>query len=162
MPYEGHNLDAQRINDFEENSQNYHWRIFWDSIFDHPIVGAKKPYTRFEAWHWIIHNTWREEKKTSKLITMGTGERSIKFGYGQLIGSDRFLSKAWGWSGTKVRTFLKSLESDSMIVQNQKQQINVITIRNFYEYQNPTNIKKSSREAAEKQTTTGKQVNRVL
>jgi hypothetical protein len=113
---------------------------FERGILNHPQIGAKKPYSRFEAWTWLIFEAaWKPRR-------VGVHDRHgalsvVNLERGQLTFSLRFMAEAWGWSVKAVRSFLNLLERQSMI--GTKRGIakgtaqNVITLCNYERYQNP-------------------------
>jgi hypothetical protein len=128
-----------RIKDFKENYQKSHFRLIWDSIWNHEYLAFDKPYCRGVAWLWLIKEAYRGEQPRQKAIEFGGKVRIIPQEYGQVIASQRFMAEAFEWSTTKVRTYLRHLSNTfpPTISVKQNQQINVITICNFRQYQNP-------------------------
>ena len=125
--------------------------LFYRSTFDHTVTGAKKPFSRFEAWLWMLSEACRKEEGREILRDFGGKSRLIFEPYGALTHSSRFMAEAFGWSQKKVYTFLENLKITEMITSKQIQQITQINICNFYTYQNPSKTKGISRESAENQ-----------
>ena len=99
-------------------------------ILDHPIVGARKPLTRHDAWEWLLFETaWKSRKYA------GTCSIVVDLERGQLAHSTRYMSKAWGWPETTVRRFLSRLKTGAMIGAATGAGITVITICNYDAYQ---------------------------
>ena len=109
------------------------WIKFYRELLDHPLVGFKKPYSKAEAWIWMLSQSRFEDTKEYR--DFGGKERLIDMPRGTLTHSIRFMSKAFGWSTSKLINFLKTLENDSQITQKTIQQITQITICNYNSYQ---------------------------
>ena len=109
------------------------WIRFYRELIEHPLVGFKKPYSKAEAWIWMLSQARFEDTKEYR--DFGGKERLIDMPRGTLTHSIRFMSKAFGWSTSKLINFLKILENDSQITQKPIQQITQITICNYNAYQ---------------------------
>ena len=97
---------------------------------DHPLF-AREPYTRAQAWCWLIEMAaWKPTKKE-------IGGKTITLKRGQLSYSTRYMAKAWRWGGeAKVRRFLCVLvEWENIAVSTDAGQT-IITICNYNKYQN--------------------------
>ena len=88
---------------------------------------------------------------TEEYRDFGGKERLIEMPRGTLTHSIRFMSKAFGWSTTKLIKFLKDLENDESIVQKPIQQITQITICNYDLYQDTETQKSNGKKTARKQ-----------
>lgn len=103
------------------------------SVFDHDLF-AREPFSRRDAWLWLIGAAvWQP---TRVMVRSGQASEFINLERGQLSHSDRFLAEKWKWSRTAVRTFLRLLQTEQMILQKQDRLQNLITICNYDEYQN--------------------------
>jgi hypothetical protein len=102
-------------------------------VFDHPAF-KKEPFTECQAWIWLLAQAaW---KPRCVRAVNGRTVEMINIDRGQLSCSRYFMQKALRWaSEKKVRTFLKRLETDAMIIQHTDAQQAVITIRNYDEFQ---------------------------
>jgi hypothetical protein len=102
-------------------------------ILDHHLVGARKPYSRLEAWQCLLlEAAWKRRRigfQTGRHLGMISLER------GQLSHSLRFLAKKWGWSVKRTKTFLVALENDHMITTQTDIGQTIITICNYNSYQ---------------------------
>lgn len=80
---------------------------------------------------------------------------------GQLAYSQLSLAKRWKWSRDKVRRFLKCLENDGDIIQQNSEVTTLITIVNYKEYQadNTTNDTTEKQQKNNKQDTYKKNKN---
>jgi len=127
--------------------------IFFRSLIEHKIIGFKTPYSKAEAWIWMVCEARFKDK--SEQINFGSGERQIKTPRGSFTHSLRFMAKAWGWSTHKVIRYLSCLESDLMLTQKRTQQITQISICNYDTYQNTQTQQRTqqgnSKETARKQ-----------
>lgn len=106
-------------------------------VLDHPIVGARKPYSRHEAWIWLLSEAaWKPR-------TYVAGNTVVELMRGQLVHSTRYIAKAWGWPETNVRRFLKRLETGAgtgaLISAQSGAGITIITICNYDRYQSSQN-----------------------
>ena len=106
-------------------------------VLDHPVVGARKPYSRLEAWEWLLlEAAWKPR-------TYLAGSTPVELQRGQIAHSTRYMAKAWGWPETSVRRFLKRLKTGAgtgaMIGATSGAGITVITICNYDRYQMPQN-----------------------
>jgi hypothetical protein len=79
------------------------------AIFDHPFFKTNRPFSRLEAWEWLINAaSWKPKGSRNKFGVIHT-ER------GQLAITRRALAAAWRWPKTNVDRFLKRLAADEMI-----------------------------------------------
>jgi hypothetical protein len=80
------------------------------AIFDHPLLKSKKPFSRLEAWQWLINAAgWVERGNRNKFGTIHT-ER------GQLCITRRELGVSWNWPKSNVDRFLRKLAQENMIL----------------------------------------------
>jgi hypothetical protein len=102
-------------------------------ILDHPVVGARKPYTRHDAWEWLLlEAAWKPRR-------CDAGGIVVELKRGQLVHSTRYIAKAWGWPETNVRRFLTRLKTGAMIGATTGAGITVLTVCNYEIYQTPHN-----------------------
>lgn len=99
-------------------------------LFEHRFWCEERVYSKFEAWIDLIQFARFEDEKRD------FGSKVIAIKRGQCLASTRFLSNRWGWSRTKVETFLKLLEDDKMIEKSHQKDIGqtFITICNYNSY----------------------------
>jgi len=98
-------------------------------IWDHPIFQSREPFSRREAWLWLISSaTWKAK-------SVFVDRKRVQLKRGQLAFSIRFLAEQWGWSKSSVGRFLDLLKSDTMIEAQAGQSITIITICKYDEYQ---------------------------
>lgn len=154
-PKKDQNKDDFTVSDFQENyDSGARFRLFWDSVIDHPYVGFSRPYDKTLAWFWMIFEARRKEQKGKEIQG-----KCIDIPPSSFIHSLRFMAKAFGWTEKKVRTFLNHLENLKMIERKLTQGLTQITICNFEDYQNPRRTLGRTEGESKAQTPTGKQVN---
>ncbi len=92
-------------------------------------VWEDKPFSKGQAWIDLLLSANHDDKKVvlgSELITVQKGS---------FITSIRKLCTNWGWSNTKVISFLKLLEQDKMITYFSDTKKTLVTIENYGLYQ---------------------------
>lgn len=78
-------------------------------IFGHPLFAGCKPYSRREAWLWMLSEAgWKDRQRDlgGQLVTLRRGE---------FAASVRYMAEAWGWSRSAVGRFLDRLKSEKMV-----------------------------------------------
>ncbi len=105
------------------------WVRVQTSIFDHELFQAE-PLTEREAWLWLIANAaWKATRHR-----VGTDMHEVPAG--SLFVTLRQLQTAWKWkSDYRVRSFLKLLEKEEMIVSQTNAGKTQVTICNYSHYQ---------------------------
>jgi hypothetical protein len=79
------------------------------SVWDHERLQDDAPFSRREAWLWLISEAaWRSERRSYCTY-------KVDLRRGQLAASERFLAEKWGWSRSAVRRFLQSLKRAAML-----------------------------------------------
>ena len=106
-------------------------RQIWNSW-----VWDEKPFSKGQAWIDLLLMANHEDRKV--LI----GNQLITVKRGSFVTSIRKLCDRWGWSNTKVRTFLSLLEQDGMIIVKSDAKKTTLTIVNYSDYQD-LNISKN-------------------
>jgi hypothetical protein len=97
-------------------------------IFDHPIF-AREPYTEREMWLWMLSSAAWADKR------IRVGRSFIELKRGQLGFSLRFLALKSQWTVSRIRRFLKRLESDAMVTVSATREATLIAICNYDRYQ---------------------------
>ncbi|CAN7172914.1 hypothetical protein [Rhizobium leguminosarum] len=125
------------------------WIRVQTSIFDHELFFGKE-FSELDAWLWLIAKAaWRD-------TTHRIGSVVIAVPIGSLFTTLRELQRAWRWgSDYRVRSFLKVLENERMIVTNSNAGKTQITICNYKRFQNPErteNADETQPETQEKRT----------
>lgn len=105
------------------------WVRVQTSIFDHELFQAE-PLTEREAWLWLIANAaWKATRHR-----IGSDMHEVPAG--SLFVTLRQLQAAWKWkSDYRVRSFLKLLEKEEMIVCKTNAGKTQVTICNYSHYQ---------------------------
>lgn len=119
------------------------WISLHRSIQKHWLFEEKRKFSRFEAWIDILLMVNHSDNKImhdGDLITVKRGQR---------ITSLRQLGERWSWSITKVDKYLKTLESDGMLVVKKDTKKTVLTVVNYDDYQDE-DLKKRHRKDSEK------------
>lgn len=119
------------------------WISLHRSIQKHWLFEEKRKFSRFEAWIDIllmVNHTDNKIMHDGDLITVKRGQR---------ITSLRQLGERWSWSITKVDKYLKTLESDGMLVVKKDTKKTVLTVVNYDDYQDG-DFKKRHRNDSEK------------
>lgn len=104
------------------------WVTIDRKIFDN-WIWKDKPFSKGQAWIDLIMLANHEDRK----ILLGSELITVK--RGSFITSELKLMERWGWSKTKVRTFLKMLENDSMLIKKSDNKKTTLTIVNYSNYQ---------------------------
>lgn len=104
------------------------WGKIHRSILDH-WLWSDKPFSKGQAWIDIIMLANHAEKK----VVLGNDLVNVE--RGSLITSELKLSDRWGWSKTKVRSFLDLLQNDNMIIKISDRKKTTINVVNYGIYQ---------------------------
>ena len=104
------------------------WIKLHRSIMDHPLYHAE-PFTRLQAWVDLLLMA-----NIDRRVMLVRGVR-IEVERGQVVRSKDYLAGRWRWSRSKVKRYLKLLEDEEMIVQQNTSLISKITIVNYDKFQ---------------------------
>ncbi len=124
------NTPGARKTDPEDSKINGYIAVH-RKIFQNPIIKPRRPFSKFEAWHWLMIRA----NYTNHRVPLGTEVIHAK--RGEVITSQKKLGLKFGWGNTKVRNFLKLLENDTMIVLKTTPSLTRITLSNYESYQIP-------------------------
>jgi len=119
----------------------------WRKIWDDPLFREGRKFSRFEAWVDMILMANGIEKE------MLCDGKPIVIKRGQVLTSELKLANRWGWSRTKVRSFLlilldnRKTSGKPRIKQQKDNKKSIITIINYGKY-NPL---KTAEKTSEKQ-----------
>ena len=104
------------------------WIQLHRQLLDHPLWTCET-FTRGQAWVDLLLLANHKDSFFYK--------RNIKISVkrGQLARSEVELADRWSWSRSKVRKFLKDLESEQQIVQQKSNVTQVVTIIKYEDYQ---------------------------
>ncbi|MCC7047183.1 MAG: hypothetical protein IT562_10760 [Alphaproteobacteria bacterium] len=98
-------------------------------IWEHDLLLEDAPFSRREAWLWIISEAaWRPHRRR----VMG---RTFDLERGQLVASLRFIASKWRWSEPRVRRFLAALISEQMVDAKTDAGVTVLTVCKYVHYQ---------------------------
>ena len=130
------------------------WIKLHRKFMTHWLYDTNEPYTKREAWIDILLQVNHSEQKVN------LGDQIIVCKTGDSLNSLDTWGKRWKWNKSKVRRFLKLLESDSMIVLKSERKTTRLSVCNYTTYQvernaNETQMKRK-RNANETQTTPNK------
>lgn len=92
-------------------------------------IWSKKTFSEGQAFVDLLLMANYKEKK------FRLGDEVVKADSGTIVTSKIKLSERWGWSKTKVTSFLKALESDDMITVISDHRKTTVSIVNFKAYQ---------------------------
>lgn len=107
---------------------NKGWISLYRSIQDH-WLWQEKPFSKAQAWLDLLLSANYQDKKIvfdSNLVEVKRGE---------FITSIRKLCERWGWSNSKVKKFLETLQLDGMITYKSDTKKTAINIVNYNVYQ---------------------------
>ena len=104
------------------------WIRIYRSLTEH-WIWSDKPFSKGQAWIDLLLLANHTERK----ITVGNEIVDLK--PGEFITSEVKLMERWGWGKTKVRTFLKQLENDNMIVKKPNRKQTTVSIVNYTVFQ---------------------------
>lgn len=102
-----------------------------------------KPYDRTHAWIDLLLRANHSDKKVM------LGNELVEVKRGSFITSELKLCDAWGWSKTKLRSFLRLLEADNMIEVFSDHKKTTINIVNYSVYQDIENQEKTAEKPPE-------------
>ena len=92
-------------------------------------IWQEKPFDKRSAW---IDMLLMANHKDNKFL-LGNGLVEVQ--RGSFITSEVKLADRWGWSRTKVRSFLDLLQNDNMLVKKSDNKKTTLTIVNYNDYQ---------------------------
>ena len=118
---------------------NNGWIAVHRKILDNPILNRSRKFSNFEAWMYLLLKANHKDNK----VLLGNVLVNVK--KGEMITSLKKLGRRFKWSNTKLRAFLKLIESEQMIVVKSDTQKTQITICNYDKLQINENSKKISK-----------------
>ncbi|NLY46829.1 MAG: hypothetical protein GX053_12710 [Tissierella sp.] len=104
------------------------WISIHRKIKDH-WLWEDKPFSRGQAWIDILMMVNHEDRKIL------LGKELIEVKRGSRVTSIRQLCDRWGWSNTKVKSFLELLSKDNMLVIKSDTKKTTLTVLNYNDYQ---------------------------
>ena len=105
------------------------WIKLHRSLENHWLFQEERKFSKFEAWLDILLMVNHEDKK----ILLGNELILVK--RGQKVISIRKLCERWSWSNNKVKNYLKTLESDNMLIVKSDTKKTLLTVVNYEVYQ---------------------------
>lgn len=107
------------------------WICLHRKILDSDIWNYdSEPYTRREAWIYLLLNVSRKEHKSI------IGGQIVQINRGEYLVSLRYLAQAWRWSINRVKRYLTTLEGLEMITTKTEKNGTRIIVVNYGVYQN--------------------------
>jgi hypothetical protein len=124
-------------------------------ILSHPRFKPLGPYSRAEAWLWLIEAASFRDRSVAAFA--GRQRKMPPIARGELSYSVRYLAEAWQWSLNRVVRFLGELRTDGSIETRTDTGQTVISLCNYETYQAPgqnvdtqTNTHSDTRSATNK------------
>ena len=118
---------------------NNGWIAVHRKILDNPVLNRSRKFSNFEAWMYLLLKANHKDNK----VLLGNVLVNVK--NGEMITSLKKLGSRFKWANTKLRAFLKLIESEQMIVVKSDTQKTQITICNYDKLQINENSKKISK-----------------
>lgn len=109
-------------------SDNKGWICLHRSLLDHDLW-KRRPFSKGQAWVDILLQVNHEDRKIL------LGNEHIMVEKGSFITSEVKLMERWGWSKSKVRAYLKTLQNDHMIVKKTDRKKTTIFVENWGKFQ---------------------------
>jgi hypothetical protein len=129
------------------------WIKLYRDITDH-WIWQEKPFDKRSAWIDLILMANHKDNK----FVFGNELTEVK--RGSFITSVRKLCNKWGWSNTKVTSFLQILKNDNMIDFLSDTKKTVVTIVNYGLYQDINDTKTTQKRHENDTETTQKHTNK--
>lgn len=107
-------------------------------IFDHPLFASEKPFSKLEAWMWLISNA------NYQIGTFRNGNTVHQIPRGSIATRYRSLAREWKWSTNRVLRETQTWQKQNMIETQTEQGYLLITICNYDKYQ----LREKKRETA--------------
>lgn len=105
------------------------WIKLHRSIKKHWLYSSSEPFTKLEAWIDILLEVNHSPQKVC------IDNVIINCKCGDSLNSLDTWAKRWNWNKSKVRRFIKLLESDSMCVTKSTRKTTHLTVCNYEKYQ---------------------------
>lgn len=99
-----------------------------------------KPFSRGQAWVDILMLANHDDNKFL------LGNELVEVKCGSFITSELKLMERWGWSKSKVRSFLQLLEKEQMIVKKTDRKKTTIFVENYGTFQNPQTTERPQKD----------------
>ena len=105
--------------------------LFHRTMLNHPMLKRGKIHSPWEAFSFLILQANHKDRNVPIGMTLYNVKR------GQLITSQKKLCKEFGWGNTRLRNWLKLMESDDMIKVETETNLTRISILKYDTYQSP-------------------------
>jgi hypothetical protein len=125
---------------------NKGWISLYRSMQSHPFWKEDRVFSKAEAWIDIL---MMANHSNNKFLL---GSEFVETPRGSFITSELKLISKWKWSKTKVRNYLKLLQSDNMIVKSSDTKKTTLTVVRYCDYQDI----KTTKEPRENQESTAR------
>ena len=139
---------------------NNGWISVHRKILCNPVLNRSRKFSNFEAFVVLLL------KANHKPNKVRVGNSMIEVDSGELITSQKKLCTEFRWSSSKLRAFLKLLESEQMIKVKTNKVCTMLSICNYKELQSIENHKRTTKESQKnhkrKQTISNKVNNTAL
>lgn len=91
------------------------YRLVYRSTIKNNLVGFEKPYSKAEAWIWLLLHAVGSENGYDTNVEINKKQYSLHVDFGCFVAGQRNLATKWGWTKQQVRTFLNKLQNENMI-----------------------------------------------
>ncbi len=118
------------------------WIKFYRRMSEH-WLWQDKPFSKGQAWTDILLQANHSDNKFL------LGNELIEVKRGSFVTSELKLMERWGWSKTKVRSFLELLQKDNMIIKNTDRKKTTLTVVNYSDYQDSETTKRPQKDHRE-------------
>ncbi len=99
------------------------------SVLEDSLIGLSKPYSRNDAWLWLVCNAaWQPHTRKIR-------GREVNIERGELACSLRHLATIWGWSTSATRHYLELLKKAHSLRTVYDTVCTRITVCNYEDYQ---------------------------
>lgn len=105
------------------------WISLHRKIMDHPFYKERRKFSKYEAWLDIMMLANHQDNKFIH------GNKLVEVERGSFITSELKLMERWDWGKEKLRSFLKLLEADGMIIKTLDRKQTTIKVLNYGDYQ---------------------------
>lgn len=116
------------------------WISLHRQIMDHWLYKEKRVFSRYEAWLDIVMLASHDD------TTFVHGNEVVAVERGEFITSELKLMERWGWSKSKVRSFLDVLQKDRMLDRKTDSKKTALKVHNYAVYQHFTNHEKTAED----------------
>ena len=119
------------------------WVKIHRKILDHYLFQEDRVFSKYEAWQYILLMV---NHKSNKFLL---GNELIELKAGQMVTSQSKLMKRFKWSKSKLRSFLRMIETDGMIRVDSDTKKTILTVVKYSDYQHSETAKKPRKDRKE-------------